>query len=95
VAPGLCAGHKKRRRFTTLLAWAGFLCGVILTVAAMESDRSNLGAFWFIDCLIMFGSIVAGTVFSRIVYAKRIDKSYVRLKGCGAAFLRSLPPFRG
>jgi hypothetical protein len=32
-------------------------------------------------------------IFSRIVYPKRIDKEYVRLKGCGAEFLDSLPHF--
>ena len=33
--------------------------------------------------------------FGRIVYAKRIDALYVRLRGCGVEFLDSLPPFTG
>jgi hypothetical protein len=40
----------------------------------------------------MLGSIVTGMIMARIVYARKIDKSYVWLKGCGSEFLDSLPP---
>jgi hypothetical protein len=42
----------------------------------------------------MFGCIIAGIIMSRIVYANRIDDRYVRIKGCGEAFLAELPEFR-
>ena len=45
--------------------------------------------------LITLGSLVAGMLFARVVYAKKIDKRYVRLKGCGDAFLNDLLPFSG
>jgi len=31
----------------------------------------------------------------RILYAKRINEQYIRLKGCRLPFLDSLPPFPG
>jgi hypothetical protein len=91
VAPGLCAEHKKRRGRAITLGWIGFLSGIVLVYVG---EASALG-FWgaMLGVLVMLGSIAAGMIFARIVYAKRIDESYVRLKGCGAPFLNSLPPF--
>jgi hypothetical protein len=42
--------------------------------------------------LLLFAAILAGMRMARIVYASKIDKSQVWLKGCGAEFLDSLPP---
>lgn len=44
--------------------------------------------------LATLGCVIAGIIMSRIVYANRIDDRYVRLKGCGEAFLAELPEFR-
>ena len=35
--------------------------------------------------------LIATIVVNRLVLAQRIDDRYVRLKGCGPEFLRSLP----
>jgi hypothetical protein len=59
-----------------------------------------MGSSWgiwgaLLGVLLILGSVIGGLIFGRIVYAKKIDESYVRLKGCGIAFLDSLPPFSG
>jgi hypothetical protein len=93
VVPGLCAEHKKRRRYAVTQGWTGFLSGLVL----LYVGAASVLGFWgmMLGVLVMVGSIVWGMIFSRVVYAKRIDKSYVRLKGCGAPFLDPLPPFSG
>ena len=93
VSAGLCTEHKKRRRNALLLAWTGSLGGIVLTFFGMASSWGAWGAA--LGLLVILGSVVGGLIFTRIVYAKRIDKSYVRLKGCGMAFLTSLPAFPG
>jgi hypothetical protein len=93
VAPGLCAEHKRRHRRAVRLRWTGLLSGLVLSYVGAASPF-GLWAM-LLGVLIMLGAIVAGMVFARIVYAKRIDKTYVRLKGCEAPFLNSLPPFPG
>ncbi len=42
--------------------------------------------------LLLFASALTGMVLSRVVTARKIDKDYVWLKGCGPEFLDSLPP---
>ena len=81
VAPGLCADHKKRQRRAVMLTWTGILLGLVLLYVGAASP---LG-FWgmMLGVLVLLGSIVAGMLFARVVYANRIDKTYVRLKGCG------------
>jgi hypothetical protein len=93
VLPGLCARHQKRHRHAVRLAWIGVLFGLVLLYVGAASP---LGLWrMLLGMLIVLGSIVAGMLFARVVYAKRIDKIYVRLKGCGDPFLDSLPPFTG
>jgi hypothetical protein len=43
--------------------------------------------------LVMLGSIIFGMAMGRIVYPVRIDKNYVRLRGCSEPFLETLPEF--
>jgi hypothetical protein len=93
VNPGLCAEHKTRRQRAITFGWAGFLGGLVLVYLGAASSFG----FWGMvgGVVVMLGSIAGGIIFGRIVYARAIDKSYVRLKGCGESFLNSLPPFPG
>lgn len=91
VDAGLCKDHKKRRRLAITLAWAGSLGGIVLMFMGLGSSLGIWGAF--VGLLVILGSIIGALIFARIVYPKGIDKTYVRLKGCGSAFLDSLPPF--
>jgi hypothetical protein len=93
VSAGLCREHKKRRRLALIFAWSGSLSGIVLMFFGMGSRWGAWGAL--LGVLLILGSVIGGLIFGRIVHAKRIDASYVRLKGCGIAFLDSLPPFSG
>ncbi len=93
VNAGLCTEHKGRRRIALAVGWTGALGGIVLTFVGAASSWGAGGAL--LGVLLIIVSLLVGVFFGRIVYAKRIDKSYVRLKGCGTAFLNSLPPFSG
>jgi hypothetical protein len=92
VAPGLCSVHKRRRRIGIAIAWAVFLAGVAsICMGVRNGDSAGLGG----GMLLILLSALAGVIVSRILRANRIDAKYVRLKGCGSAFLDSMPPFPG
>ena len=91
VNPGLCARHKQKRKLGIWLGWGGFIVGFIAMSAAFGNNQPGLGLLFLIAT---FALIITGMVMSRIVYAKRIDDRYVRLKGCGEPFLADLPEFR-
>lgn len=93
VSAGLCKEHKKRRRIALTVAWTGALGGIVLVFVGMGSSFGVWGAL--LGVLLILGSIIGGLIGARIVYAKKIDKNYACLKGCGLAFLDSLPPFSG
>jgi hypothetical protein len=86
LAPGLCAAHKKRRRLGIATAWALLLAGVALLF---------MGRWAVLGMLVILLALFVTVGATRIVRANRIDAQYIRLKGCGAAFLDSLPPFPG
>lgn len=88
VSPGLCAAHRNRRQLFLAIGWGGFMLGLLLLFVG----TSNNGGGWLIiGILTMLISIIAGMIGARIVFPTRITKEQVRLKGCGDAFLDSLP----
>ncbi len=91
VGAGLCVAHKKRRRLALTLGWGGFGLGLGL-IFASASGAAQSGALLGFGVLLLLSAAVAGVFMARIVYATRIDKTHVWLKGCGAEFLDSLPP---
>jgi len=93
VGAGLCIEHKKRRRIAMTFAWTGALSGIVLMFFAMGSSAGAWGAL--LGVLLILGSCIGGLIFARVVYARKIDKTHVHLRGCGTAFLDSLPPFPG
>jgi hypothetical protein len=95
VAPGLCAEHKKRRRMAILLGWVGFITGIALLTWGFRDSTVGGGQFLVTGILLVLLSILASIILARIVYAQKIDRSYVRLKGCGPEFLDTLPRFPG
>ncbi|HJU84120.1 MAG TPA: hypothetical protein VJ600_07900 [Holophagaceae bacterium] len=92
VPAGLCAEHRKRRSMGLTVGWVGSLLGLVLGIALVRGDNCGLA---MLAVLLFVGSIVAGMILSRVVYPDRIDKDFVRLKGCGESFLASLPEFHG
>jgi hypothetical protein len=93
VAAGLCSIHKKRRRAVLTIAWIGALLGIVLVFIGMGT-AAGPGAGLF-GVLMILGSIIFGIIAGRIVTPTRIDDRYVRLKGCGEAYLDTLPDFPG
>jgi len=95
IAPRLCSTHKSRRRIGIAIAWALLLSGVaILVLGAGQSYRGGVVAVLGGLLLILVAAVVS-TIVTRILRVQRIDAKYVRLKGCGTAFLDSMPPFVG
>lgn len=87
VAPGLCSAHKKRRRIGISVAWAMLLAGFALLFMGKLALVGGL--------LLILIALLVSVSATRIVRAIRIDAQYIRLKGCGSAFLDSMPPFPG
>jgi hypothetical protein len=92
VAPGLCSAHKRRRRKGISFAWTLLIAGFALLFKSVTT-RTGIGVLGGL-LLILLAAIVS-TIVTRILRPKRIDAQYVRLKGCGPAFLDSMPPFAG
>lgn len=92
VAPGLCSEHKKRRRIGIAISWALLIAGFALMFMGIPMAK---GAAVLGGLLLILVALLVSVSVSRIVRAKRIDAQYVRLKGCGPAFLDSMPPFAG
>lgn len=92
VAPGLCTAHKKRRRLGIAIAWALLIAGVALLIMGVANGEAGGIAG---GPLLILVAILVSMSTTRILRPKRIDAQYVRLKGCGPAFLDSMPPFAG
>ncbi|MGH8294687.1 MAG: hypothetical protein ACRETZ_04185 [Steroidobacteraceae bacterium] len=92
VAPGLCSPHKKRRRIGIAIAWALLLAGcALLIMGSANGGPAGMSA----GILLILVALLVGVSVVRILRPNRIDAQYIRLKGCGSAFLDSMPPFRG
>jgi hypothetical protein len=94
VPAGLCSRHKRRRTLAIAFGWLGTLAGFWMIVAGASGSGGD-GALLALGVLVVLLSMLLGLIFARIVYAKRIDDRYARLKGCGEPFLDSLPDFPG
>jgi len=91
VAPGLCHDHKQRRRILLAAGWIGVLAGIAAIYVGMAASSGLLVA----GVLALLAGIVTALFAARLLYAQRIDKTHLYLKGCGAEFLDSLPEFDG
>jgi len=92
VAFGLCDSHRARLRNFKLAAWGIFALGLGLIVLAIGIDSSDaavlMGTAGLLSLLI--AGVIAGTG-ARILSVARVSAAEARLKGCGDAFLDSLP----
>jgi hypothetical protein len=96
VAAGLCAVHKKRRRIGLTVAWSGFAAGMAaLALVASGTQNRAVTSLGVVALVAMLPAILVGMRMARVVYARKIDKEYSWLKGCGPEFLDSLPQFPG
>ena len=88
VHVGLCARHQKRVLWGRIIGWGGLVLEVLLVWAAQTTPYEIFGIAAF---LLVLPWLLATIWVNRIVLVQRIDDRYVRLKGCGPEFLRSLP----
>lgn len=92
IAPGLCSTHKRRRAVGIGIAWVILLGSLALMGAGVANGSANESVG---GILLILVAVLVSMRVTPILRARRIDSEYVRLKGCGAAFLDSLPPFAG
>lgn len=88
IAPGLCTKHRQRRFRNLALSWLAFISGIILMICAGAYDIG----FLFLPGLILVPvGLIASIILSPLLTPVRIDATRFRFKGCGRAFLESLP----
>ena len=88
VHVGLCELHQRRVVWGRIVGWGGLALEIALVWVGMAFDMPQLS---IIALALALPWIIAAMVVNRLVLPDRIDDRYVRLKGCGPAFLRSLP----
>ena len=95
INPGLCDEHKKQRAKWIAIGWFGALGSLFLLPMLAAALSIDFGP-WMLVCITLFlGFAITGVVKARILYPKKIDARYARLKGADESFLASLPEFRG
>lgn len=85
---GLCAEHRKQRKMNTAMAFALFFTGMIMVFFGISTNRSFLA---IIGGLVALASMMVAANKTRILKAIHITATEARYKGCGEAFLASLP----
>lgn len=88
VSYGLCQIHKQKRIRGILIGLGGVVLAALLTAAAVMASRAELV---LVAILLFVGSLVVSVVLGRTLMPVRIDRSAAQLKGCGEAFLATLP----
>lgn len=88
VSIGLCDSHRRRRRHLSWGGYALFALGLYVLMAAVNPVSPVLG---WLGCLLMLAGILCSSIGARLLRVVRITEHEIRLKGCGSAFLDSLP----
>lgn len=88
IAVGVCAMHRRRRLTFSVLAFGLVLLGLGLLFPAMESSGSALGV---LSGISLIAAIFVANYGTRMLTVGRVSREEARLKGCGEAFLDSLP----
>ena len=91
-APGLCPVHRHRRWLGIALGWGGSATALLLMFLGGTYDYS---ALMVLGLLLFLGAILAGIILTHLLQPERIDQDFIRLKGCGPAFLDTFPQFHG
>ena len=85
---GLCERHQKRVVLGRIVGWGGFAVELALVLLSVSTGNPN---YALAALGLALPWLIAAMVINRLVLPVRIDDRYVRLKGCGPDFLRSLP----
>ena len=87
---GLCAKHQRRRVLSRWVGWGGLAAIIASIWLGIAYDIGFLGAGGMLA--ILPWAFIA-IILSPQLRAARIDKEYVRVRGCGKEFLASLQEF--
>lgn len=84
-----------RRRRTILISWISVLLSFVLIGVGFANVDTGNNLVWLIlvGFVLFFGGLIYGLIAARMVSAKRIDDTYVWLKGVHPDFLAKLPPW--
>ena len=88
VSLGLCEHHMRQRRTILILNWSLFAAGLLAFVLAIAQESGMLA---LAGVVLVLAGATAGTILNRYVNLKRIDDSYVWLRGVSPDYLAELP----
>jgi hypothetical protein len=88
LAIGLCEAHRARRRTLNLTGAGLFVAGLGALFAGIHFDVEALG---WIGALALLASVIVALFAASGLSVARIDDGQARFRGCGKAFLDSLP----
>jgi len=90
VTFSLCAEHRTRYWKGLAVGWIGSFAGIGVVIYGISGDQ-----VWTMveGGVLLLVSLVTGITWARLLSPQRIDEEYVRLRGCGKAFLNSLPDY--
>jgi len=92
VELGLCERHQKRVLWGRIVGWGGLAVELLLVGASAATQDEG---FALLALALALPWLIAAVAVNRLVLPARIDDHYVRLRGCGPAFLASLPERAG
>jgi hypothetical protein len=87
---GLCRDHIARRRRAIAVGWALGGLGILAFAVSANADFPTLSV---LGLVLALGGLLTGLKGAAPLRATHIDDDFVRLKGAGPGFLRSLPAF--
>ncbi|MFB9244883.1 hypothetical protein IV454_09170 [Massilia antarctica] len=85
---GLCEEHRRKRRNVSLAAYGLFGLGIVALFKAVNHVDPRLG---WLASLLMGGAMLLAIAGQHTLRVASITQHEIRLKGCGPAFLDSLP----
>jgi len=84
----VCPQHRKMRRNAILTSWALVIGGPVVLIAGAANQSGWIAAA---GGVLFVAGITYGIVRGRLVTAKKIDKEFLWLSGCGPEFLAAFP----
>ena len=77
----------------TFIACGTALAGCVLLYVGAVLARQGKGLIVLVALLLIVVSLIGGSLATRLVWPKRIEKRRAWLHGCAAEFLASLPEY--
>jgi hypothetical protein len=88
IEVGICERHRSLRMWTILVCWLMLPAGIGLLVLGA---KFNSVVLCISGVLLPLIALFYGVIRTRVVYATRIDKQFIRLKGACPEYLAAFP----